>query len=172
MLATNRLRHGLVGLVVAGTLGLAACGGSTVTSDEVDATSEVAPLDRESSDAKSDSTSTAKKPKDSGSQSGGGSAPAPRDQGAQEIDEIPTVENDLSTEDEEYLAALEEEGIKIDELEDQLVSTAWTVCSDDAVATTTSAAVAGQLVEQGRTKLDEAAVVRLIESKAREIYCP
>lgn len=179
MPANIPLRHRLLGVVLAASLGLTACGGSTVTSEEVSEESSVAPLERstdkesETDSQESESTSrSSKKETDEPRAGGGAAAPAPKDQGAQEIDEIPRPEPEASGEEEKYLAALGEDGIETADYEDVLVSTAWTVCSEDEVANTTAAAVAGQLVAQGRTDLDEGAVTRAIETNAREIYCP
>lgn len=173
----RRLRAALVAAAAATTLGLSACGGSTVTSDDVASDTSVAPLEREAkdkdtedkdADAESDdrAESETRAPRPDGS-----AAPAPRDQGAQEIEEIPDSQPGASEQDEHYVGALNDAGIDTAGYESLLVSTAWTVCSDDAVASATPGAVAGQLVAQGRTDLDEDAVVREIETNAREVYC-
>lgn len=150
-------------LVLSGALALTACGGSTVTSDEVESSeTSVAPLDRESSTASS-TTSTSSR--------AASSSARPQDEGAREISSIPSAEPAVDPAQEEYLTELADGGIDIAGVEDQMVGTAQTVCSDDPLAATTSAAVAGQLVEQGRTDLSAEEVTRIIETSARDNYC-
>lgn len=151
-------------LVLSGTLSLTACGGSTVTSDDVDSSStSVAPLIHGSSSASS-STST------SSSRSASSSA-QPQDEGAREISSIPSAEPAVDPTQEKYISGLADDGINVDGIEDQLVGTAQTVCSDDPLAAVTAGAVAGQLIEQGRTDRPVEEVTRIIETSARDNYC-
>ncbi|AWB82781.1 hypothetical protein C3B44_10930 [Corynebacterium yudongzhengii] len=175
---TNRA-HATVGIAVilAGSLGLAACGESTVTSDDIAAeSSSVEPLERDtesSENADKDKDKDKETSESTTAKSDSNSEPQAQDQAAREIDEIPESEAPAtSPEDEDYLSALGEEDIDVNGLEDQLISTAWTVCADDPVANATSGAVGGQLVEQGRTELSSEEATRVVEEHAREIYCP
>ncbi|TNL95606.1 hypothetical protein FHE74_09475 [Corynebacterium tapiri] len=153
-------------LVLTAALGLSACGGSTVTSDEVASatSSSVAPLERSSESAAS---STESAPKSESKKSGG----VGRDQSAQEVSEIPAAEPELSPKEKDYLKAIKDSGVKVDGVESQLLGTAATVCSNDPVASATSGAVAGQLIQQGRSDKSPEELTRIIEDSARKAYC-
>lgn len=149
-------------LLAAGTL-LSACGSATV--DEGDATeTSVAPLERSSAASGESSASKASE--------SSASAPAertsgeePEDRGAREISEIPTPAPAQGP-DQDFLAAVAEKGVNIDGVEDQLVGAAQASCQGDAV---TVPAVAGQLIEQGRTELSHEDVVQLITEQGNKL---
>lgn len=156
-------RTGLLAAVLVGALSLTACGGSTVDSDTATPTT-VTPLERgPKGDADETSTSTSR-PRPA--------TPQPEDQGAREIDEIPS-ETPRSAADVTFLGDLTDAGVDVAGVEDQLIGTAATVCSGTGaeLMKATVPAVAGQLIEQGRTdkSLDE--VTGLIESAAKNAYC-
>lgn len=154
-------------LVLTGALALTACGGSTVTSDDVDSSStSVAPLDRGSSSASSSPSSSSTSPSRAAS-----SSAQPQDEGAREISSIPSAEPAVDPTQEKYISGLADDGINVEGIEAQLVGTAQTVCSDDPLASVTAGAVAGQLIEQGRTDRPVEEVTRAIETSARDNYC-
>lgn len=131
-----------------------------MTSEDIaNSSTTVAPLDRGTASSTAPSSSRA------------ASSAQPQDQGAREISSIPPAEPAVDPVTEGYLSELSDGGVDIKGVEDQLVGTAQTVCSDDPVAAATSGAVAGQLVEQGRTTLPVDEVTRLIENSARDAYC-
>ena len=68
--------------------------------------------------------------------------------------------------DQDFLAAVAEKGVDIDGVEDQLVGAAQASCQGDAV---TVPAVAGQLIEQGRTELSHEDVVQLITEQGNKL---
>jgi hypothetical protein len=164
-------KTGLLAAALAGVLTLTACGGATVEDEPATATS-VAPLERapkttSAAASESEETTTTQRtpvrPAD----------PQPQDQGAREVDEIPPQEVPRSPEDVAFLGDLSDEGIDIDGVEDQLIGTAATVCGDggNALTAATLPAVAGQLVEQGRTDRTVDEVAALVESAAKNTYC-
>ncbi|OFP66834.1 hypothetical protein HMPREF2978_04175 [Corynebacterium sp. HMSC074C01] len=149
-------------LLAAGTL-LSACGSATV--DEGDATeTSVAPLERSSAASGESSASKASE--------SSASAPAertsgeePEDRGAREISEIPSPAPPQGP-DQDFLSAVAEKGVNVDGVEDQLVGAAQASCQGDAV---TVPAVAGQLIEQGRTELSHEDVVQLITEQGDKL---
>lgn len=163
------MRFGKTALALAtifSTAALAACGGATVESDDVDGT--VAPLDRA---PQTTPDRPGEEPGDADAQAS--RAPQPQDSGAQEIEEVPDPQIARTEEDVTYLEDLSGEGIDVEGVEDQLIGAAGTVCRDDGsgVDQVTVTAVAGQLVAQGRTDLEPAEIVPLIENAARGAYC-
>lgn len=149
-------------LLAAGTL-LSACGSATV--DEGDATeTSVAPLERSSV---ASGESSASKASESSASSSAERTPGeePEDRGAREISEIPTPAPAQGP-DQDFLAAVAEKGVNIDGVEDQLVGAAQASCQGDAV---TVPAVAGQLIEQGRTELSHEDVVQLITEQGNKL---
>ncbi|OFL24217.1 hypothetical protein [Corynebacterium sp. HMSC062A03] len=149
-------------LLAAGTL-LSACGSATV--DEGDATeTSVAPLERSSV---ASGESSASKASESSASASAERTPGeePEDRGAREISEIPTPVPAQGP-DQDFLAAVAEKGVNIDGVEDQLVGAAQASCQGDAV---TVPAVAGQLIEQGRTELSHEDVVQLITEQGNKL---
>lgn len=157
---------GAATLLAAGAL-LSGCGSATV--EEGDATeTSVAPLERSS--AASGESSASKASESSASESG--SAPSerakgeePEDRGAHEISEIPSPAPAQGP-DQDFLDAVAEKGVNVDGVEDQLVGAAQASCQGDAV---TVPAVAGQLIEQGRTELSHEEVVQLITEQGAKL---
>ncbi|OFP20177.1 hypothetical protein HMPREF2996_07275 [Corynebacterium sp. HMSC066C02] len=149
-------------LLAAGTL-LSACGSATV--DEGDATeTSVAPLERSSV---ASGESSASKASESSASASAERTPGeePEDRGAREISEIPTPVPAQGP-DQDFLAAVAGKGVNIDGVEDQLVGAAQASCQGDAV---TVPAVAGQLIEQGRTELSHEDVVQLITEQGNKL---
>lgn len=181
MLTRTRLITTIGALAASATL-LAGCGGTTVTSDDVNATAtSVAPLDRSataSSSAKESKGGESGTAGSSGPSTGAGVAapagPPPEDKGAREISEIPEQQPTHSREDTAFLEAVAEKEIKVEGVEPQLIGTARTVCAEEAAAVTdaTVLAVAGQLVAQKRTDLPAEEVSEILTNAAREAYCP
>lgn len=146
---------------------LSACGSATVDEGEATETS-VAPLERSSAASGESSASKASE----SSATASGSAPAeraqgeePEDRGAREISEIPSPEPAQGP-DQDFLAAVAEKGVNVDGVEDQLVGAAQASCQGDAV---TVPAVAGQLIEQGRTELSHEDVVQLLTEQGSKL---
>lgn len=153
-------------MLAAGAL-LSGCGSATVEEGEATDTS-VAPLERSS--AASGDSSASKASESSASASGSASAERtpgeePEDRGAREISEIPAPAPEQGP-DQDFLAAVAEKGVNVDGVEDQVVGAAQASCQGDSV---TVPAVAGQLIEQGRTELSHEELVRLITEQGRKL---
>ena len=149
-------------LLAAGTL-LSACGSATV--DEGDATeTSVAPLER-SSVASGESSASKASESSASAPSERTSGEEPEDRGAREISEIPSPAPAQGP-DQDFLSAVAEKGVNVDGVEDQLVGAAQASCQGDAV---TVPAVAGQLIEQGRTELSHEDVVQLITEQGDKL---
>lgn len=169
----KRMMSAVVALMATTTF--AACGSATVDSDsEVSPDSTVAPLERGSSeesekpeDSTSAATSSSKAAESSTKATTSASEPAPEDRGAREVEEAPTPQ--VSNSDAGYLDAVASGGIDVAGVENQLVSAAHTACNPDDEVTVL--AVAGQLIEQGRTDKDVEEVVTLINERAQAAYC-
>lgn len=136
---------------------LAACGGEA-TVDNTDPTASVPPLTRPSSD-KADATTTQARP----TQSVG------RDLPGREIEEAPAVQ--FSAEEQAYLDALAEEGVKVSGVEGPLIGAAIEVCQEGGNGDVIAGAIGGQLVEQKRTELTADAAAALIKDQAKKAYC-
>ncbi|WP_313546336.1 hypothetical protein [Corynebacterium sp.] len=178
----KRIMAGAVALMA--SLSLAACGSATVDSDsEVSPDATVAPLERgdsgedsegseeseseNSEESSSASASTSKRAEDGEAASTSKSEPAPEDRGAQEVEQAPTPQVDDSNSG--YLDAVAGGGVDIAGVESQLVSAGNTACNPDDEVTVP--AVAGQLIEQGRTDKSIEEVIALINDQAQAAYC-
>lgn len=154
-------------LLAAAALTLAACGGTTVDSDDVTAT----PTQTESkSQSESPSTSASSSAETSSSET---ASPEPeQDLGgegaASEVEDFPEDVAHRAPEDEAYLEALRKGGVDITGNEEQLLSTARTVCQGSPI---TRDAVAGQLIEQERTTLNHKQLTELIDASAHDTLC-
>ena len=153
-------------LLAAGAL-LSGCGSATVEEGEATDTS-VAPLERSSAASggaaasKASASTASESPSE---QSERAQDDEPEDRGAREISEIPAPAPAQGP-DQDFLAAVAEKGVNVDGVEDQLVGAAQASCQGDAV---TVPAVAGQLIEQGRTELSHEELVRLITEQGRKL---
>ena len=153
-------------LLAAGAL-LTGCGSATVEEGEATETS-VAPLERssgasgESSASKASSSSASASPSEQSERAQGDE---PEDRGAREISEIPAPAPEQGP-DQDFLATVAEKGVNIDGVEDQLVGAAQASCQGDTV---TVPAVAGQLIEQGRSELSHEELVQLITEQGRAL---
>lgn len=176
-------KSGLLAAALVSALSLSACGGATVEDDSTTSTS-VEPLERsprsseaaspsEDQTAANDSESAGSNEQDASRQPAPGPEPQPEDQAAQEIDEIPAQETPRSAEDVSYLGAFSDSDIDVNGVEEQMIATARMVCSPDeaGIGQSVVPAVAGQLVEQGRTDRTVDETVALIEDSARQAYC-
>ncbi len=153
-------------LLAAGAL-LAGCGSATVDESEATETS-VAPLERSSgssegaeSSSTSSSAASSSDKASSGSGSSRGSGEEPEDRGAREISEIPAPAP-AEGPHQEFLSAISDGGVNTEGVEDQLVGAAQAACQGDTV---TVPAVAGQLIEQGRSELSHEQLTQLISEK-------
>lgn len=155
--------------VAAAALVLSACSSATVDNSADNAAdsavpSSVAPLERNKD---LDATTGESEPEEADS-SESAAEPQAQDQGAQEIEEIPDAPPREEGE-QELLGAIGEAGINVDGVEDQLITAARAACNQEDQVTVQ--AIAGQLIEQGRTELAIGEVVTLIEDTARTGYC-
>lgn len=175
---TTPARRTFAALCAAGCLTLAACGGEA-TVEHSDATG--AP---EASTSAADNGGKNKNDKDkdkdgasettsqkSGSHRGGDESEG--DLGAREVDEVPSGAPAADPAEGDYLKALDEKGIRTADDADQLVGLARTVCAEDNEdgGRVTAEAVAGQLVEQKKTDLDQQDAAQLLVDTARAEYC-
>lgn len=165
-------KTGLLAAVLGGALTLGACGEATVEDDPATATS-VAPLERAPRESASESASTEASESAEATTARPSAEPQPQDQGAREVEEIPEQEVPRSEEDVTFLGDLTDEGIDVAGVEDQLIGTASTVCGGDGngLTSATLPAVAGQLVEQGRTDKSVDEVAAIVEAAAKNAYC-
>lgn len=157
--------------VAAAALVLSACSSATVDNTAEDPAASVptsvAPLERNTeldnpTSSPADANSTGEQP------NAGAPEPQAQDQGAQEISEIP----DAPARDEKeqrFLDGVAEGGVDVAGVEDQLVGAARAACNQEDQVTVQ--AIAGQLIQQGRTELEIGNVVTLIEDTARTGYC-
>lgn len=143
------------------TLGVAACGSSTVESSEV--TSSTA---TKTSTTSSSTTTSAPKSSDK-------KAPEITDPQAKRVDKAPDGQMKLSEADDSYLEALEKAGIDVDGVEDQLIGTGRAACSDapEEDRQVIALAIAGQLVAQERSQDSAEQVAKIIATSAKKAYC-
>lgn len=174
-------KSGLLAAALIGALTLTACGDATVD-DNATTTTSIAPLDggpKETTSATTAPDSETENGDEGASESGRPApdrprpAPQPQDQGAREIDEIPDSGSPRTPADVQYLGDISDEDIDVEGVEDQLIGTAATVCDggDGDLARSTLPAVAGQLIEQGRTDKSVDDVAAIIEAAAKNAYC-
>lgn len=173
------MRAPLAAAVLAAAGLLAACGSATV---EQETPTSIAPLETTAlSDAPSSGSaeySALASESASASESAASASSEPeseaaavataQDEGARAISEAPAPAP-LVDRDADYLAALTQSGINTEGVEDQLLGVGQNSCEgQDSV---TIGAVAGQLIEQGRTQLPHEQVVALITNTAMASYC-
>lgn len=159
MLRTQRTQLAAV-FAVAG-LSLAACGGTTVESDDV-TTTPSSSATSSSSTTQTSETTVSEEPSTSEN-------PALGEEGAaSEVSDFPDDAPVREPRDEAYLEALRQGGVDITGNEEQLLSTARTICGGSPI---TRDAVAGQLIEQQRTNLNHKDLVELIDASAHDNLC-
>ncbi|RNE49991.1 DUF732 domain-containing protein [Corynebacterium alimapuense] len=163
-------KTGLIAATCVSALALTACGEATVEDDSTTAPT-VAPLERGPSS--SEATTAAESSEAQSPIAQDPATPQPQDQGAREVDEVPELDASRSAEDQVFLGELSDNGVDIVGVEDQMIGTAITICSPEGtgIDLATVPAVAGQLIEQGRTDLSAEEVATLIEDAARKAYC-
>ncbi|MGV3072727.1 DUF732 domain-containing protein [Corynebacterium phoceense] len=177
------MRAPLAAAVLAAAGLLAACGSATV---EQETPTSIAPLETtalsdapssesaESSASASESASGSVSASESAAsafsepESEAAAVATAQDEGARAVSEAPAPAP-LVDRDADYLAALTQSGINTEGVEDQLLGVGQNSCEgQDSV---TIGAVAGQLIEQGRTQLPHEQVVALITNTAMASYC-
>lgn len=173
------MRAPLAAAVLAAAGLLAACGSATV---EQETPTSIAPLETtalsdapssESAEASASASGAASASESSASassepESEAAAVATAQDEGARAISEAPAPAP-LVDRDADYLAALTQSGINTEGVEDQLLGVGQNSCEgQDSV---TIGAVAGQLIEQGRTQLPHEQVVALITNTAMASYC-
>lgn len=166
-------RAATVAVLAASALALASCGGSTVESADV--------TDTTTSGGGQSSSGASSTPGEEASESS--SAQTSRRQsaerditepGASRASAAPDGRMPLTADDEKFLDALSDARIKVDGTEDQLIAAGHVHCDakgGDGADTVLVDAVAGQLIEQGRTEADAAAVAKSIANAAETAYC-
>lgn len=169
------MRTGLLVAALVGALTLTACGDATVDNDTVTETS-VAPLERapkKSTSAEEAAATETTEEEGTAARRPRPAEPQPQDQAAREVDEVPEATLPRTPEDVHYLGEISDSDIDIDGVEDQLIGTASTVCGggESELNRATLPAVAGQLIEQGRTDKSVEEVVEIIETAATDAYC-
>ncbi|OFT58795.1 hypothetical protein [Corynebacterium sp. HMSC05E07] len=156
-------------LLAAGAL-LAGCGSATVDESEATETS-VAPLERSASSSsakasgESSGASTSTSENSSAGSSSQGTGDEPEDRGAREVSEIPAPAPEEGP-NQDFLGAVSQGGVNTDGVEDQLIGAAQAACQGDTV---TVPAVAGQLIEQGRSELSHEQLTQLITEQGRAL---
>ncbi|MCQ9331929.1 DUF732 domain-containing protein [Corynebacterium phoceense] len=173
------MRAPLAAAILAAAGLLAACGSATV---EQETPTSIAPLETtalsdapssESAEASASASGSASASESSASassepESEAAAVATAQDEGARAISEAPAPAP-LVDRDADYLAALTQSGINTEGVEDQLLGVGQNSCEgQDSV---TIGAVAGQLIEQGRTQLPHEQVVALITNTAMAAYC-
>lgn len=150
---------------------LTACGGSTVDNADITGEETVAPLERDGgSSAAPEGEETAS---EGASDSAGEPASEGEDKGAREVDDVPPAQGEFTEKDTAFLDALRTEGVKVEGVENQIIGAGAATCKDDDsdFSEAMLKAVAGQLVEQGRTDKGFKAVHKLLSDAADDAYC-
>ena len=165
-----RAKLGAVGLCAVSTVLLAACGGATSDGGSSES-SAVAPLSKSARATESSASSSG----DSSStkSSGESKTQTPQDREAREVSEVPSSGQQLSERDQNYLKELKDNSINVDGAEGSLIGTASGVCQsqDTKNIDVMTLAVAGQLVEQGRTQQKPEEVAAVLARAAKSAYC-
>lgn len=156
------LRRTLALVAAAGLL--TACGSTATDTAE---TSSIAPLTRSAkpSEGAESSTVSTKEP----AVPEASRAATAADRPGQEVSSVPTPTPKFTAEGEKFLKEIGDQGVDIAGIEAQLIATAQIVCSGEFGAAVE--AVAGQIVEQGRTTKDYNEVLGLIDTSAKKLYC-
>lgn len=159
------------GACVLSATALVACGGATSDGGSATESTTVAPLSREKSSSESSKASGKASESSEAAKSSGSSAPQDRE--AREVSEVPTNAPNLSDNDRTYLDALKDGGINVDGVEDSLIGTASGVCQnqDTENIDVMTHAVAGQLIEQGRTDKGHEEVAKTLSDASKAAYC-
>lgn len=164
----SRLLPAAAVLLAAGAL-LTGCGGSATVDDSTATDTSVAPLERSTAASASSASAGSSEASAGRSSSSAGSSAAPSDEpedrGAREISEIPSP-SPSGGPNQEFLDAVTKGGVNTEGVEDQLVGAAQAACQGDSV---TVPAVAGQLIEQGRSELSHEQLIQLITERGRAL---
>lgn len=158
------LRRTLALVAAAGLL--TACG-STAT-DTVE-TSFVAPLTRSAKPSEGSAAASASASASPQTGTDTAAAATAADRPAQEVSTVPTPTPKFTEAGEKFLKEISDQGVDIVGVEAQLIATAQIVCSGEFGAAVE--AVAGQVVEQGRTTKDYNEILTLIDTSAKKLYC-
>lgn len=150
--------------IVAAACTLVACGGATSEDTESTSATSLSRATTASSGAASTSSES------SGTES---SEPTAKDRAAQEISSLPEITPERTPQDEDFLQELEDKKVKVEGIEDQLIAAATEVCRANELGqkSFTVDAVAGQLIEQGRSSESPEALADAIAAAAKNAYC-
>ncbi|MDO4685211.1 MAG: DUF732 domain-containing protein [Corynebacterium sp.] len=149
-------------IIIAAASLLVACGGATSDDSTTSQVTSLSKATTQKSSATSEASSSATK-----------SEPTVQDRPAQEISSLPEITPERSGEDVDYLKDLEGKDIKVEGIEDQLIAAATEVCRANELGqqSFTVDAVAGQLIEQGRSSESPEKLAQLIADAAKTAYC-
>lgn len=155
--------------IATAALSLGACGGGATVDNQTSAESTVPPLVKTTKTSVVETSTSSSVPTSESMPGGGVAAPAPRDQAAQEVSALPTAQP-RSAKEKQFLDQLSKQGIKVDGVEDQMISVAGGVCISDKNNPIVGA-VAGQLVEQKRSSKKPEEVADVLVKTSKEAYC-
>lgn len=158
----------LTAVLAAAGLSLAACGGTTVDSDDVTATPSSSATAPTSSATDIETQTEIETEASSPEAAAPADDPAAGEGAAREVENTPEAVPMRPERDEAYLEALRQGGVNVEGNEEQLVGTARTICGGSTI---TRDAVAGQLIEQQVTQLEFDQLTKLIDSAARDNLC-
>lgn len=162
-------RTAIAAVIAVAGLSLAACGGTTVESDDVTATPSSSTTAAETTTtATSTATSTESSSAAPAAPAAPADDPAAGEGAASEVENTPDAAPMRPEQDEAFLEALRQGGVNVEGNEEQLVGTARTICGGSTI---TRDAVAGQLIEQKATQLEINELTKLIDSAARDNLC-
>lgn len=175
MAGRRRRQAAALGALACATTLLAACGQATVENND---STSIAPLTRSAAASESSSSAAASSKasghssEPSGSASAEANEPDNLDQG-QQISAIPSASDNYTGKEKAFLDELTKAGIDVSGAEGQMIGAAGVACENltEGLAPATIQAVAGQLIQQGRTNKPFEEVVSLIESTAKNAYC-
>ncbi|QGU01118.1 hypothetical protein CKALI_01090 [Corynebacterium kalinowskii] len=155
--------------IVATALTLGACGGGATVDNQGNAPQTVPPLVKSTKTQEAAEGTSTSVPTSTTRADGGAAAPAPKDGAVQEVSTLPASPTRPEKE-QRLLDELKKQGIKVEGVEDQMVSVADGVCVSDKDNTTVGA-VSGQLIEQKRTDKSFEDVSGILVKTAKEAYC-
>lgn len=155
--------------IAAIALTLGACGGGATVDNEESAPATVPPLVKSTKTVEVEVETSTSVPTSEPRAVGGTATSAPKDGAVQEVAELPSVPARPAKE-QRLLDALQKQGIKVEGVEDQMLSVADGICIEGKNNATVGA-VSGQLIEQKRTDKKFKAVSDILVKTAKEAYC-
>lgn len=160
----------LAAAAAAAALALAGCGDATVDSADVTSTT-ASPSITTTGDAGGRGDGARRTASSTPAAPEGRAERRITDPAATRAEDAPDRRMPLTPADEDFLAALDEAGIDVTGTEDQLIAAGHAHCGDADADAAIVAAVAGQLVAQGRVDGEAGDVAGEIADAADEAYC-